>query len=129
MHILVIFGHRRRQGRRVADAQADGGLPHALDPGNRLHPQARPPLEGAVRPAGRGRDVYKRQGHCSALLIGSLFVFFRFINWLSYDDRSVVFAARIGEIRGDVYKRQGTHRARLRHNYGIKATAFPYRWT
>ena len=23
----------------------------------------------------------------------------------------------------------GTHRARLRHNYGIKATAFPYRWT
>ena len=48
--------HRRRQGRRGPDPQADGGLPHAPDPRDRLHQQARPPVEGAVRPAGRGGE-------------------------------------------------------------------------
>ena len=39
--------HRRRQGRRGPDPQADGGLPHAPDPGDRLHQQARPPVQGS----------------------------------------------------------------------------------
>ena len=48
--------HRRRQGRRGPDPQADGGLPHAPNPRDRLHQQARPPVERAVRPAGRGGE-------------------------------------------------------------------------
>lgn len=46
--------HRRRQGRRVANPQTDGGVPYAFDAGDRLHQQTRPPLQGAFRPAGRG---------------------------------------------------------------------------
>ncbi len=48
--------HRRRQGRRGPDPQADGGLPHAPNPRDRLHQQAGPSVEGALRPAGRGGE-------------------------------------------------------------------------
>ena len=49
--IIVIDGAK---GVEHADAPPDGGVPDAQDAGDGLHQQAGPPVQGPLRPAGRG---------------------------------------------------------------------------